>query len=159
MRKSCTTTGRLPPESTSRAVNVFPRCSPLETARQRLAVETKLAEPGYMALKPVRDGTLHIIDFQWTQLNPRAHELLGGGMEFVGQQLLDGMPSYEEGKRLFEAYREVVHEGSDQSVNAGSVDQNTGAVVMHQAYCTGESVAVVLSQPAAMHARPRQSGW
>lgn len=123
---------------------------PLARARWRLAVMTELAEPGLMELAPVRDSQLRIVDFEWAQATSMAANLLDRlSADLAGRRLLEVMPGYQAGRKLFEAYRQVATDAMDLAVVARSLHGRIDSVVVHQVSCSHVGVAVVLTSPSA----------
>jgi hypothetical protein len=142
----------------------IPRYSlgPLVRARWKLATRTELAEPGLMELVPIRDTQERIVDFEWTEATWMAANLLDRlGEDLAGRRLLEVMPGYQAGRRLFEAYRKVATEAIDVAVIARSLHAKTDSVVVHHVRSSPTGVTVVLTSPSAvarMHAAERALG-
>jgi PAS domain S-box-containing protein len=81
----------------------------------QLLVETLLKScvNGLMILKPVRDSSNRIIDFEWIFLNDKAYTILRfERCHLIGKKLLEQIPSYRE-EGLFSKLIDVVNTGDD----------------------------------------------
>lgn len=60
----------------------------MQRAKWQLAVLGELAQPGFMRLAPVLDGSRDVLDFTWLEASPTSTRALGcGGKDLVGRSL------------------------------------------------------------------------
>ena len=69
--------------------------NPLQRAKWRLAVLGELAQPGFMRLAPVLDGSRDVLDFTWLEASPTSTRALGcAGRDLVGRSLKQVLAEY-----------------------------------------------------------------
>ncbi len=74
-----------------------------------MVLDTSLA--GMVVLQSVRDGTGHIVDFEWLLVNKRAEYIFEQKQEaLLGKRVFDGWPA-ARGSGLLEVYKKTIHSG------------------------------------------------
>ena len=69
--------------------------NPLQRAKWQLAVRGELAQPGFMRLAPVFDGSRDVLDFTWLEASPTSTRALGcAGRDLVGRSLKQVLAEY-----------------------------------------------------------------
>lgn len=117
--------------------------------RARLKVAQEMAVPGFMSLRPVRDGG-EIVDFEWDFASVAATRMLGVGADgLTGKRLVEVFEGRAGRGEVFSQYRRVLEFGSAKAVYQMVEINNAVDVISHAALRLHDGVAVTLTNLSA----------
>ncbi len=118
--------------------------------RARLKVAQEMAIPGFMSLRPVRDGE-QIVDFEWDFASVAATRMLVGGLNsLVGKRLVEVLEGRAGRGEVFSQYRRVLEFGSAKPVYQMVEVNNAVDVISHAALRLHDGIAVTLTNMSAV---------
>lgn len=118
--------------------------------RARLKRAQESAVPGFMSLRPIRDGD-QIIDFEWDFASAAATRMLGGGSNsLVGRRLIEVLQARPGRGEVFSQYRRVLEFGSAKPVYQMVEIDHAVDVISHAALRLHGGIAVTLTNLSAV---------
>ena len=125
---------------------------PIDVTRLKAQLRTaqELAMPGFMSLRPVRNGA-EVVDFEWEFASVAATRLLGGvTAPLIGRRLVEAFAGRAGRAEVFAQYRRVIEIGSARAVHQMVESGPAVDMICHAALCLHDSVAVTLTNLSAV---------